>query len=80
MVLVRKAVGIVLICMVLVCPLGTGEVLAAETEKNLRSMKYTSRTKDRAIAWQKELRSLAGNRLQRFKVFPIFKYALRMLK
>jgi len=53
----RKTVGILLLCTVCTCRLGTGDVLAAEKEKNLRSMKYTPGTEDRAIAWAKELRS-----------------------
>ena len=50
----RKAIGIVLVCTVCTCWLPAAE---EKKVKNLRSMKYTSRAKDRAIVWQKELRS-----------------------
>jgi len=53
--LTRRAVVIVLIRTAWACCLPAGEVLA--TDKNLRSMKYTPRAEDQAIAWQKELRS-----------------------
>ena len=50
-----KAVGVVLVYTACTCWLPAGEVIARD--ENLRSMKYTSRAKDRAIVWQKELRS-----------------------
>ena len=55
--LARKVVVIVLICTALACRPPAGAVLAAEEGKDLRSMKYTPRAKDQAIAWQKQLRS-----------------------
>jgi len=55
----RKAVGVVLAYTVFTCWLPAGEVIAGEKEeqKDLRIMRYTPRAKDRAIVWQKELRS-----------------------
>ena len=54
----RKAIGIVLVFSVCACRLPAA---GKEKGKNLRSMRYTPRAKDRAIVWQKELRAkLAG--------------------
>ena len=58
--LARKAIGIVLVFAVCTCWLSAAKKGNA-SGKNLRSMRYTSRAKDRAIVWQKELRAkLAG--------------------
>ena len=56
--LTRKAIAIVLVFSVCACRLPAAE---KENGNNLRSMRYTSRAKDQAIVWQKELRSkIAG--------------------
>ena len=55
----RRAVSVVLVYTMFVCSLAAGE--AAAGKKKVRSMKYTSRTQQEAITWQKLLRSqLAG--------------------
>ena len=58
MLFARRTVVIVLAFTTCTCGRPAGkQVIAADKEANLRSMKYTSRSKDRAVAWQKELRS-----------------------
>jgi len=55
----RRAVSVVLVYTICACSLAAGE--AATVKKKLRSMKYTARAQQEAIAWQKDLRSqLAG--------------------
>jgi len=56
--LARKAVGIVLVFSVCTCCLSAAKKAYGNgNRKNLRSMRYTSRAKDQAILWQKELRA-----------------------
>ena len=56
--LARKAIGIVLVFSVCTCWLSAAEKgNGSGNGKDLRSMRYTSRAKDRAIVWQKELRA-----------------------
>lgn len=50
-----SAASIVIVCTACACWLFTAEVIAGE--EDLRSMKYTSRAKQQATLWQKELRS-----------------------
>ncbi|MBN1591378.1 MAG: acetylxylan esterase [Pirellulales bacterium] len=49
-----KTIGVVFVYAVCACWLVTGGVVAGE--KKLRSMKYTPRTKQQAVAWQRALR------------------------
>lgn len=57
----RKAADMVLVYTACACWSLAGEVVAGE---ELRSMQYTSRAKQQAIAWQKELRSRLAHLLK----------------
>jgi hypothetical protein len=59
----RNAIGIVLVLSVFTCRMPAAQDGNVNV-KNLRSMRYTSRAKDRAIAWKKDLRAKLADLLK----------------